>query len=268
MKSSAIEHPASVDVVEAVRARAQAEWVEWNLIAAHVDGEEARVEAGDDPPLIKPVVLSAIRLDLAAELHWSEGQVSHRAVHASRVRDHTPVVWAAFREGRIDGWKAREIAGAIDKLERPESIARLDSLVVAYAESHTVAELRRWLKVFIERVEADLIAERAEKERADRKVVIEHGDNGMAMLFAQHTSLALAAIDKRLTKEAKAFGADDPRTLDQRRADLLAAWLTTNEAGEPAINADIAVTMPGYAVAGSEEAPAIAADGSGGTPCT
>jgi hypothetical protein len=38
--------------------------------------------------------------------------------------------------------------------------------------------------------------------------------------------------------------------------------MTTNEAGLAAINADIAVTMPGSALVGAETAPAVAADGS------
>lgn len=36
---------------------------------------------------------------------------------------------------------------------------------------------------------------------------------------------------------------DDGRTMAQRRADLLACWLTTNENGEPALGADIAVVI-------------------------
>jgi hypothetical protein len=80
--------------------------------------------------------------------------------------------------------KAREISSAVEKLERDESVARLDRQVVAYAESHTTPELRRWLKVFIARVEADLFNERAEDERNNRAVTVVHGDNGMGALIA------------------------------------------------------------------------------------
>ena len=262
MKAPAIQSPTAADVAELVRARARAEWAEWNAIAAHVEAEEARIEAEQSRPLMRQAELSMVPLDLGLALHWSEGQVSHRAAQARRVRDKTPMVWDAFRRGRIDGWKAREISSAIEKLERPTSIFRLDAQVVAYAERHTVAELRRWLKIFIARVESELMAERAKAQRSNRRVVIEHGNDGMSWLMLYQPSFLVAAIDKRATKEAKAFGADDPRTMEQRRADLLAAWMTTNEAREAALNADIAVTMPGYAVAGSKEAPAVAADGS------
>lgn len=262
METTLMNPPTHADLAEAIRARARAEWRSWSTLVALADAEEAAVRAGDSSGLIREAELSFIPHEIGQTAHWSDAQVWHRVAQARRVRDHTPGVWAAFREGRIDETRAREISGAIERLERPASIERLDRQVIGYAESHTVAELRRWLKLFVARVEADLFNERAEKSHADRGVDVIHGVDGMSCLILNHTSIAIAAIDKRLTKEAKALGADDPRTLDQRRADLAAAWLTTNEAGEPALNADIAVTMTADALAGATEMPAVAADGS------
>jgi hypothetical protein len=253
--------PTHADLAEVSRARARAEWLEWSTMAGLADAEEAAVRAGDAPVLVREVELSAIPGEIGRTVHWSEVQVSYRVAQARRVRDHTPAVWAAFADGRIDGAKAREISGAIDRLERPASIARLDRQVLSYAETHTITELRRWLKLFVARVEADLFNQRAERQRADRRVDVIHGDDGMSWLTINGTSLAIAAIDKRLTKEAKAFGADDPRTLQQRRADLAAAWLTTNEAGRAAVNADIAVMLQASSLAGADDLPAVSADG-------
>jgi hypothetical protein len=95
-----------------------------------------------------------------------------------------------------------------------------------------VTELRRWLKAFIARVESDLFNERAEDERKNRGVTVIHVDNGMSQLIHDLPSPWAAAIDKRLTKAARALGKDDLRTTDQRKADLIAAWLTTNETGD------------------------------------
>ena len=258
----ALVDPAVSSFADVVRAQAQIDWAVWARLADDLDREEAAVRAGDAPALVQQVELAAIPCDVGRQAHWSEAQVSRIASQARRLRDRTPRVWVAFEEGRIDQAKAREIAVAVDKLQRVESIARLDAQVVDYAETHVVTEVRRWLKVFIARVEADLFNERAERERADRYVEVVHGDDGMSWLTLYGTSIACASIDKRLTKEAKALGADDPRTLQQRRADLLAAWATTNEAGEAAVNADIAVTMTAAARAGASDDPAVAADGS------
>lgn len=83
----------------------------------------------------------------------------------------------------------------------------------------------------------------------------------MAWLSAYLPSHVAAAIDKRLTKEANAM-VGDPRTLAQRRADLLACWLTTNEHGDVALNADIAVVVDAATLAGADDKPAVSSDGS------
>ena len=44
--------------------------------------------------------------------------------------------------------------------------------------------------------------------------------DGMGQLWATTTAMDLAAIDVRLTRKAEALGAEDPRTLEQRRVDL------------------------------------------------
>jgi hypothetical protein len=248
--------------VEVAREFARAEWRMWSTFLDLHEHEVDAINDSDAPPLVRQVELSFIPNELAQRVHWSEGQISHLVAKARRLRDKTPNVWEAFSDGRIDGPKAREIASAVDKLERGASIDRLDRQAVGYAETHTLAEVRRWLKRFIARVEADLFNERAERERADRRVDVIHGDDGMSWMSIYGQSHVLAAVDKRLTKEAKALGADDPRTLQQRRADLFAAWMTTNEAGHAALNADIAVIMTAEALAGACDDPAVAADGS------
>jgi hypothetical protein len=254
---------AEAGLAEATRARARAEAVEWGRMLAFHEMRAVAIERVENPRVFqRQAELSMIALEIARQTGLSEMQVVCRVAAARRVRDKAPLVWAAFQAGRLDAARVREISGAIEKLKRPESIARLDLRVVGYAESHTVAELRRWLKLFVARVEADLFNERAEDERKQRRVDVVHGDDGMSWLSLYHQSHVIAAISKRAAKEAKALGADDDRNLQQRQADLLAAWATTNEAGQAAVNAHIAVTLPGEAIAGSSNDPAVAADGS------
>ena len=47
------------------------------------------------------------------------------------------------------------IAHTITILREPESVTQLDARVVDYACTHTTAELKRWLRDFVQRVEAD-----------------------------------------------------------------------------------------------------------------
>jgi hypothetical protein len=248
------------DLADAARSRATAEAEECRRMLAFHDAEVAKAESIESP-LRRQAEKSFIPLTIGQAMGLSEGQVCHRLSMARRVRDRAPQTWRAFVDGRVNEPRIREISSTIERLEREESVARLDQRVVDYAQTHTLAELRAWLRRFVVRVEGDLAAERAESERADRQVEILHGDEGMSQMFAKLPSYVLAAIGKRLDKEARALGADDPRSLAQRRADLFASWLTTNENGEAAVNADIAVTIAADVLAGATEGFGISADG-------
>ncbi|MGH3473917.1 MAG: DUF222 domain-containing protein, partial [Aeromicrobium sp.] len=222
----------------------------------------AEYSAAEATEFARQANIATIALEIGTASGLSEHQVHRRLTAAERVRDSAPQTWLAFRSGRIDASRVLVISDAIGKLTREDSIVRLDQRVVAYAETHTLTEVRRWLARFVARVEADQHAERAEEERAQRRVHVEHGDDGMAWLSAYLPSYQAAAIDKRLTKEAKALASDDGRNTQQRRADLFASWLTTNESGEPAVGADVAVTISAESLAGVNSDPIVAADGS------
>ncbi|MCY7289392.1 MAG: 13E12 repeat family protein, partial [Cryobacterium sp.] len=249
------------------RERARAESDELDAMLRYRDAEMARTE-DVRPMLRRQIERSAIALEIGQALGMSEGQVHHRLAAAQRVREHTPFVWIAFRAGRIDLARVREISQAVDTLERPESHLRLDQTAAAYAETHTVPELKRWLRRFVERVEADLALERAERAREQRRVEVFHGDDGMAVLYALLPSHVAAAIERRLAHEAKALDADDDRTVPQRKADLLAAWATCTESGEAAVHAQIAVKLPADSLTGATDGFAEAADGSWSAPAS
>jgi hypothetical protein len=251
---------AEADLANAARMRARAEAAEYSAILAYHEAECAKADDVDSP-LRRQVEKSMIPLTIGQAMGLSEGQVQFRIAIAQRVRSRSPQVWLAFGDGRVDAARVREISQAIERLQREESVIRLDQRVVTYAESHTVAELRAWLRRFVVRVEGDLAAERAEAERAHRRVEAFHGDEGMSWLNAYLPSHVIAAVTRRLEKGSRALGADDPRTMPQRKADLLASWMTTNEAGEPAFNADIAVTITADVLAGATEGFGISSDG-------
>ena len=171
METTFVSEISEADLASATGARAHREWVEWSTMLAFYEQREAAIKERENPRLFeRQAELSMIAMEIGRNTGMSEGQVSVLVSAARRVRDETPTVWAAFEAGRIDAPRIRHISGAIDKLQRAESIERLDRQVVAYAETHTVAELRRWLKIFVARVESDLFNERAERARADRGV--------------------------------------------------------------------------------------------------
>ena len=248
------------------RARARAEHAEWAALLDHHETEVARIEASGVTALRALVERSAIALDVGQATGLSEGQVVSRVAAARLLHDAAPTAWTAFGEGRLDAARAREVVGALQRLERPESRARLDEQVVAYADGRTVAELRAWLRRLVARLEPDLATERAEREREARHVEVVHTDDSMAWLNAYLPSHVAAAIDRRLTREARALPADG-RTLPQRRADLLAAWATTSEAESARPVVDVAVTIDAPTLTGAAtDGHAEAADGSWTVP--
>ena len=254
-------------LTELARIRARAEARETEAMIRYRDTEHHRI-AESDRPLMRQVEKAAVVLGIARALGLSEAQVHSRLASADRVREHAPRVWIAFRDGTINEARMREISATVDILEREDSYIRLDQSVVAYAATHTVTELRRWLRRFVDRVETDLALERSEQARARRFVSVRHDDDGMATFFASLTSPQAAAAMRRLNVEARAMGAGDERTLEQRKADLVAAWLTNNEHGETSVHAHIAVKLDAETFTGARDGFAEAADGSWSCPAS
>ena len=230
------------------------------------DAEQART-ASIDSTMRRQVERSAVPLAIAEAASLSEGQVIQRLSVADTVRDHAPRVWDAFCDGDIDLMRVRDIAHTIDKLRRAESIHRLEDKVLDYAAEHTAAELRQWLRRFVQRVEADLATERAETERRSRYVSVKHGDDGMSSLYGYLPSHEAAAIEARLRKESRKPKAEgDDRTIPQREADLLVAWCTESTTATAAIDANIAVTIDAEVLAGAVAGFAESVDGRWAVP--
>ena len=252
--------------------RARAEWFEVARMLDYRDAEMART-AHVEPTRLRQVERSAIALAIAEATQLSEGQVQLRLSVADRVREQTPSVWAAFSHGTLDWNRVRDISSTLEKLQRAESVHRLERLVVGYAAEHTHAELKQWLRRFVQRVEPDLAVERAEAQRRDRHVSVTHGDDAMSWLNAYLPSHEAAAIEHRLRTEARKPAADDDdRTVAQREADLLVAWcLSTGSRDDEArassaVDANIAVTIDADVLAGAAAGFAESADGRWAVP--
>lgn len=264
----ATETAAPIDVVTGVvRDRTRAEAREVVAMLDYRDCELERIAASGESAMKRFTERGAIAMAIGEAAGLSEGQVQHRLAFADTVRDQSPTSWEAFVDGRIDLVRVREIGHTIDQLKRAESVHRLDRRVVEYAETHTAAELRTWLKAFVRRVEADLAVERAEEERAKRHVSITHDDDSMGWLNAYLPSHELAAIQDRYRKAARRpAGPDDERTIAQREADLLMAWCTESDAATSAVDANIAVTVGADVLAGFNPGFADSSDGRWGVP--
>ena len=246
------------------RERARAEASEIVDMLRFRDAELVRT-AGIESPMVRLVERSAIALEIGQAVGLSEGQVTTRLAAADRLRERTPYTWLAFRDGRLDWARAREVSSAALLLVHESSHRRLDESVVGYAATHTVAELRAWLKRFVARVEAEEAAARAEAARRQRDVQVTHVDDAMAWVNAFIPSHQAAAIDARLRRTPRADG--DDRTRGQVRADALVDLLLAEDT--PATGrarTDIGVVIDADVLAGAEPGPAVADDGTWTVP--
>ncbi len=246
------------------RERARAEAAELAAMLRFREAELVRT-AAIESPMVRLVERSAIALEIGQATGLSEGQVSARLAAADRLRERTPHTWLAFGRGTIDWARAREVAAAALVLVHPESHRRLDDTVIRYAATHTVAELRGWLKRFVARIEAEEAAARAEAARRERTVTITHVDDGMAWVNAIVPSHQAAAIGARLARIPKAEG--DQRTRSQRRADAFVDLLLATDDPAPArVRTDVGVVIDAEVLTGAEDGPAISDDGSWTVP--
>ncbi|MDO5493204.1 MAG: DUF222 domain-containing protein [Nesterenkonia sp.] len=278
----------------AVDAR-QAEARSWAAMIAHQDAQERRFAAGGLTGPALAVARSTVAGDVARVLNCSERYAASALSTARQVRQDLPDTWSAFRRGLVERIAVTRIAEAAALLTADTGVTDLEVLAAFDAEASAAAariplsRLGPWMRRYIARAAPEAADRRARRSRADRWVRVTHDDDGMSLLEARLPTLTAAAIARRLSAVARSAdspvphqdergraldGAQDPsdvpetraggdpRTLDQREADLLGAWLLSGRIDGVEVDAKIAVMIPEATLIGDSQAPGIAADGS------
>ncbi|UOE44145.1 HNH endonuclease signature motif containing protein [Agromyces larvae] len=208
--------------------------------------------------------------ELATTLVVHEVRASEMVGDAARLAE-LPVAAAAFAAGGLGLAQVHTImevtAGA-----SPEIVRRLERAAVERAPRQTNAALRRSLRRLRERLEPVPLAERRAAAERERRVCVDPAPDGMAwfsvLLTAERAFAVKARLDAviaRAESEASEASAPDPRTRDQRRADLAADLLLagTLSGGESAaltatgaVTPRILVTVPVLSLLGIGDEPA------------
>ncbi|WP_344252707.1 HNH endonuclease signature motif containing protein, partial [Pseudonocardia hydrocarbonoxydans] len=162
--------------------------------------------------------------------------------------------------------RARLIADRVALL--PDAVATaVQDRVLPRAPGQTWAQLDAALRRAITAIDPEGAADRHRAAKNERRVDVFAQDDGMATLWARMTAPDAAASFEWLTRLARGMGADDDRSLDQRRADLLAAALTgklviRDPTADPVMAAPvtpgkplITVLVPYSALTGADDAP-------------
>ena len=169
---------------DASRVLWRAEAAQAAAVAAFVEGRRAdAVAAGRSAAGAEDARQVAV-LEVAVELEQASGFVAHLVASTATLQADLPTVWAAHSEGLIDRAKARAVASARWRLHETASIERLDEAVVAYATTHTLSQLKGWLRRFVIRVERAHAERRRRDAVAQRHVTITAMDDGLSLLQA------------------------------------------------------------------------------------
>lgn len=200
----------------------------------------------------------SLRLELAAALRVTEYTADGLLGMAYAMVNRYPEALLALGEGRITEQHARIMVDTLAVLPEDVSTA-LAPRVLELAEKHSVGLFRRAVKKFVDAARSDTLIARHERALAERHVIVEPGDDGMAWLNAHLPAVEAHAIYGRLTAIAACLGdvEDESRTRDQLRADALADLLIDgNTTGHPeharGIRASVVVTVPALSLLDGE----------------
>jgi Domain of unknown function (DUF222) len=163
--------------------------------------------------------------ELALLLRDQPYQLRCLLARTRRLTADLPTVWEAFQRGEVDLEQIRVIDRVARRVTETATLAAIDNQAVEAAQTRTPKQLQIWLLRLLVQLEPLAFAERHRRALADRRVTVVQGVDGIGYVTGEVTAADAAAIDAMLAATARNLGADDPRTEQQRRADLFADLL-------------------------------------------
>ncbi|SHK51395.1 protein of unknown function [Pseudonocardia thermophila] len=181
--------------------------------------EFARRRSGD------PVQTRYAADEIAAELKLTRGVARRELDRATALDQHLRPTRDLWEKGELDEQRVAAIADRVRDL--PVEVAtRVQEIVLPKAPAQTIGQLRAAMQRAIIAVDPEGAEERHREAHAKRSVRMYPDADGMATLTASMSAPDAVACDERLTALARGLGADDPRSMGARRADLLVGLIT------------------------------------------
>lgn len=164
--------------------------------------------------------------EVAAAMNLSPVAASYLVSYAEALHTRLPKIAALLAQGRTDWRTVRLIISRTDLVTDEKSITKIDeSLAERIGNWHGWSKQRiiNAVDAAVRATDPDAARERHLAAKSDRHIAISTKENGMADIYGSVAATAATAFDRRLSQLAKQVCPADPRTLDQRRADALAA---------------------------------------------
>lgn len=170
------------------------------------------------------------------------------------LRRRLPRVWHALSQGRIDERRARTITHVTSHLDQ-ETARRVVDAVIDDAPGLTTGELAARLRRLCVETDPESARDRYQEATARRRLVAEASPDGTANIFGMDLAPhRVAAVTRRINRLARGLKtADDPRSIDQLRADVFLDLLSGKHRSAQGGVVDIRVDLE--TLAGLAEAP-------------
>jgi hypothetical protein len=183
-----------------------------------LEAVQARVLAEIDAADASKLNLSQEAVSLALKVPVRTAQ---RMLKTARtlVRE-LPQTLALLAVGEISGRHAEVITETSWRLD-PELVDEFENRVIERAADQTVSQLRQSARRAAVALDPATAQQRHIRALADRRVGFQPAEDGMAELPVLVGAVEGQLIFTRLTAAATLLPAEDPRTMDQKRADLL-----------------------------------------------
>ncbi|MFD1848362.1 HNH endonuclease signature motif containing protein, partial [Arthrobacter flavus] len=168
--------------------------------------------------------------EISAALRVPERTAGFLVEHSTLLTRYCPATLEALETGKLTkrhAWAVVEEAASIPDTN-PTVTAAFEARLIGMASVTTVAKFRQQANRLREELHPESIAARQKKAVKERGVFLTPSYDGMAWLEAYLPVDQAAGIFHRVDTAARALqGPDEPRTLTQLRADVLADALTS-----------------------------------------
>jgi len=138
-----------------------------------------------------------------------------------RLANGLPTVWEAFRRAELDADQIRVIDRVARRVTEAATLDAIDDRAVEAAQTRSPKQLQVWLLRLVVQLEPLAFQQRHRRALAERRVAVVQGPDGIGYVTREVSATDAAAIDGMLAAMARSLGAEEPRTEQQRRSDLL-----------------------------------------------
>jgi hypothetical protein len=197
-------------------------------LAAMVDMLEARL-AADGSAKREQWCLDnweAVAAEIGAAQNVSAGVASHQLLVAQALRERLPRVAEVFATGAITYRMVNAIVARTRLIQDREAMAKVDTELAAQVVGWgplSVAKTEAAIDYWVDRYDPYALRRTESRSRGRHLDVVSDDATGMAWVQGRLYGHDGAALDQRVDALARTVCEHDPRTIDQRRADAMAA---------------------------------------------